>query len=246
MIRSCSNLRRRKCCRGIRPPAHVGADRDGRVSARCDRVNLLAAVVVRNMLIWLRRHNGAILFGLTLVVAILLLANAWKHNFISATWLKEQKDALSAVNSIATTILFIAGAIFSYYRFFRGRLLSLRAELSLSVSVHSGPGDNVLHAVTLTVKNVGSSTIWNPTPYITVISHEPDATRTEDIAQWETPRASVDIFDTFSLVESDETVSFFAIRQIQKRALAVTYMASVSADTGDTWFVSCTVTNTPS
>ena len=199
-----------------------------------------------NLLTRVRRHNGAIIFALTLLVAILLLANAWKHNIISAEWLKEQKDALSAINSIATTILLTAGAIFSYYRFFKGRLLSLKAEIALSISVHPTDGDVMLHAITLTKKNVGSSTIWNPTPIVTIHIHGPDVSRPEEITQWETPRAAADLSGTFSLIEANETVSSFALREIPKSAWAVTYMAAVSADSGDTWFASRTVTNKPS
>lgn len=198
------------------------------------------------MLVWIRRHVGAIIFSLTLFVAILLLANAWKHNIISARWLKDQKDALSSINSIATTILFIAGAIFSYYRFFRGRLLTVKAELSLSVSIHPTPENSLLHSITLTVKNVGAFPIWNPIAIVTVIIHGGESAGTEEIRQWDTPRASADISNAFPIVESDETVSFFAIRRIPKSAWAVTYMATLSADTGDAWFTSRTVTNSPS
>lgn len=198
------------------------------------------------MLTWLHRHNGAIVFAATLLVAVLVLANAVKHNFISAEWLKEQKDALSAINSIATTILVIAGAIFSYYRFFKGRLLSLKAEPSLSISVHPTSRDTLLHAITLRVKNAGSSTIWNPTAMVTVVIHGPEPTPNEEIRHWDTPQAVVDVSDTFGLIESDESVSFFALRYIPKTAWAVTYTASISADTGDVWFASQTVTNSAS
>ncbi len=196
------------------------------------------------MVIWLKRHKGALTFALSLLMITLGLANAWKHQLISTDWLNTHKDALSALNSIVALLILIAGSLFSYYRFFRGRTLSLRAELSIDVSVHNTPEQFLLHAVTLTAKNVGSSTIWNPTPHISVRVHGPPGlAEGREITDWWNEDRSEDTGATAPVIEAGETVSFFTHQEIASKAWAVTYFASLRADTGDAWFVSKTVTN---
>ena len=194
------------------------------------------------MVIWLRRHKGAITFALTLLLIALTLANAWKYRIVSAEWFTEQKDALSALNSIVTMLILMAGAVFSYYRFFRGRTLSLRTELNVNVSVHQTPEQYRIHAITLTVKNVGSSTIWNPKPLIALHIHGPKgvAERREITDWWEEEASSEHLAP---VIDSGETVTFFAQQRIPDGAWAVTYSASLRADQGDVWHVSKTVSN---
>ena len=193
---------------------------------------------------WLRRHKGAIVFALSVTTIALLAANAWKYEVLSSTWLKDQKDALAALNSIVTLLVFLAASLFSYYRFFRGRTLSLRSELSIDVSVHATPDDCNLHAYTLTAKNVGTSTIWNPEPEVQVAIHGPsDVKETRIINNWVEESTGGNSDATVAVIESEETVSFNGQQLIPKSAWAVTYTASLKADSGDMWFSSKTVGN---
>lgn len=179
-----------------------------------------------------------------MIIAVLFLANGWRHGFISANWLKEHKDALSALSSIFTVFILIAGSSFSYFRFFRGRTFSLRADLSINVSVHDSGGDFNLHAITLAAKNVGASTIWNPRPLITIeihsIANEPVTERIDN--WWKEPLDHAQK-RTVPLIESTETVMFFAQRRIPKASYAVTYRAQLKADSGDNWYFAKTVSN---
>ncbi|WP_408596600.1 hypothetical protein [Pseudomonas sp. PLMAX] len=188
---------------------------------------------------WLGRNRGAFVFALTLLMVLLGLANAWKHDLVSVQWLREQKDTLAALNSAVTIALLIAGAMFSYYRFFRGRTLSLRLELSIDVSVHETPLDKRLHAITVTAKNVGTSTVWNPHPALQIRIHGPSEA-VWNINEWQSVDGQT---STLSVIESGEATTFFALKSISKEAWAVTYTASVKADEGDTWFVSKTISN---
>ena len=134
---------------------------------------------------WLQRYKGTLVFVLSIVAIALLIANVWKHQILSSTWLGTHKDALAALNSIVTLLVFLAASIFSYYRFFRGRTLSLRANLDIDISVHETPNEYNLHAYTVTAKNVGTSTIWNPKPHLRVIVHGPEEIQSErDIEHW--------------------------------------------------------------
>ena len=179
---------------------------------------------------------------MTLIVVALGFLNVWKHQLVSLSWFKDNKDALAALNSIVTVFLLIAGGLFSDYRFFRGRTLSSRAELAIAVSVHETPEQFLLHAILLTAKNVGSGTIWEPKPTIHVQIHGPsDKVVTRRITDWWEEDEDED--GTAPVIEAGETVSFFAHQRIPKDAWAVTYRTSLAADSGDIWFVAKTVSN---
>jgi hypothetical protein len=191
---------------------------------------------------WLRRNRGTILFVLSLLVVGLAVANAWKAHVVSFAWLAAQKDALGSLNSIVGMLVLIVGSVFSYFRFFRGRTLSLRSELALSVSVHATTENYFIHAMTLSAKNVGNVTIWNPLPRISLRIHgPPDNQRVEDVVDWE--REQEQTQDLIAVIDPGETVSFFAVRHIECAAWAVTYSASLRADQGDTWHVCKMVSN---
>ena len=112
----------------------------------------------------LRANRSEIIAVLTLAALGLGIANLVKDGLITEAVLKEKKDAIEAAASIVTTVLILLGAIFSYFRFFRGRTLAVRAEISIEVSVHGTPRDSNLHAIRVLVKNVGASAIWEPSP----------------------------------------------------------------------------------
>ncbi len=192
-------------------------------------------------LTWLNRNRGGVIFALTVFVMILGMANALKHGLVSAQWLRDQKDTFSVLNSCVTMIILVIGAGFSYYRFFRGRTLSLRLEVSISVSVHDTPLDDNLHALTITAKNVGTSAVWDPRPVVKLKIHgPPDAESIWIIDEWESEEGKG---ETLAIIESGEAATFFALQSISKRAWAVTYFASVAADQGDVWHISKTFSN---
>jgi hypothetical protein len=193
---------------------------------------------------WLRRHKGAVVFGLTLALISLGLADAWKYGIVSADWLAKRKDALSALSSLVTLLVLVAGSTFSYYRFFRGRTLSLRLELAIAVSIHKAPNATMLHAITLTAKNVGGSTIWNPSPELVIITHMEEESLERITDWWDEPTGDEQRL-TAPVIDPDEAVTFFAQREIPQQAWAVTYTACVRADTGDAWFTAKTVSNEP-
>jgi hypothetical protein len=194
------------------------------------------------MIVWLLRRSGAITFALTIILIILILANTWKHSLVSVEWLSKEKDALAALNSIATMIIVITGAVFSYYRFFKGRTLSLRMDLALGVTVHSTQEQYLIHAITLTAKNVGNSTIWYPTPKMTVRIHGPK--RKEEIRKADDWWDINEDLHLAPVIDAGETVFFFTHQLIPDDAWAVSYSASLRADHGDVWRVFKTISNT--
>ncbi|MCB2228915.1 MAG: hypothetical protein KQH53_19730 [Desulfarculaceae bacterium] len=193
---------------------------------------------------WLERHNGSIIFVLSIVAIMLACANAWKYNFVSLSWLKDQKDTFSSLKDIITLLIFLIVSTFSYYRFFKGRTLSLRADTDIQVSVHESPGDYNIHAFTLNLQNVGTSTIWTPKPNVKYHLHYSDGdVSSHEINDWYKEDMDTSKYVTSSVVEPDEKAYFFGHCEVPKKVWAVTYFAKIQADNGDCWFTAKTINN---
>lgn len=192
---------------------------------------------------WLGRRKGTILFVLTLLLVVAAFAAGWwYYGRFWPNWLGDQHDAISAVKDIVTLTILVAGSVFSYYRFFKGRTLSLRAELTVAVTVHETPEQDRLHAITLTAKNVGTASVWNPKATITARFHLPEGVEeTHRLNNWLEEGGGEKT--ELSVMDAGETIQFFAHQRVPVAAWAVTYLASLHADQGDTWHVGQTVTN---
>jgi hypothetical protein len=193
---------------------------------------------------WLERHRGEIVGILSLLVTALVLANVLKERSLSLAWLKQNKDAITAATGIATTLLVFLGGIFSYYRFFRGRTFSSRAELKLSIAVHPTTEDFNLHSIVAEIKNLGSMPIWDPKPTIWLTIHGPEGNTKRVIDDWFDPPSSSAQDSNITVVESTETTSFFAQQKIPKVAWVVTYLMAIRSRSGDVWHVGSSVSNT--
>jgi len=110
---------------------------------------------------WFIRHRESIIPALLTIVAALLLANLVRHGVLSASRLAKNKDALSALQSCVQVVVLVLGAIFSYYRFFRGRTFVARGDLIVTVITVNAERAS-LHGVTLEFKNLGTTTVWRP------------------------------------------------------------------------------------
>lgn len=89
----------------------------------------------RMMRVWLTRNRELLFPAITVLIAFFLLANLVKHGILAPSALAANKDALSALNSTVNVIVIIFGAIFSYYRFFRGRTFFARADVDIGVTL---------------------------------------------------------------------------------------------------------------
>lgn len=189
---------------------------------------------------YLRRYNGVIIFALSLLAITLAATNLWRYGLLSSQRLEENKDALASLSSIATLLVLTAGSIFSYYSFFRGRTLALRVSVSLEVTVHKAPNGYYLHALTMTAKNVGGSMVWEPVARISIRQHLINGeTREESVKKWSEERSA----NSSNVIEPGEEAHFFVQTPFEHDCWAVTYLASVAADTGDRWHSAKTISN---
>ncbi|WP_458233003.1 hypothetical protein [Roseateles sp. P5_E8] len=187
---------------------------------------------------WFTRHQGGLVFALSLLALVLILLNSFKHGVVSLAWFAAHKDAIAALNSLVTMSVLVVASVFSYFRFFRGRTLALRAEVSFDVSVHSAEAGKNLHGIAMRVKNVGSVTIWNPIATISLQAYGPEGVRS-DLQDVELLGAHAQL----TVIEPGEVATFFAVRLVESGAWATAYFGSLEADHGDRWNCSQMVSN---
>jgi hypothetical protein len=192
---------------------------------------------------WLTRNRDSLVFYLTIVVALLVAANLWKRGVLSLEALGSYKDAIGTANDVVTIVAIAVGGIFSYLKFFRGRIMAQRAELSISVSVYDTTRPFLLHVVTLRAKNVGSVTIWSPEATIDMSMWDSEEIPAPvRISSWiKQTRKSAGMLE---VIEPGESACFVAVRKVPSDVWMVSYRAGISSDRGNEWDTIGTVSNT--
>jgi hypothetical protein len=152
-----------------------------------------------------------------------------------------RRDALDAFQGFTEIAVLIGAAILSYDKFFRGRAFVSRADLTLSVTVIDTNSSSYLHAVLVTVKNVGTSTIWNPVPQMRLqcLESETDAT----VGAWHEIRLCAESAAANAVIDSGERVMFCTTYNIPKTCYAVQYEAIVTESAGLAWMATTIVAN---
>jgi hypothetical protein len=197
----------------------------------------------RMIRVWLTRNRELLFPAITVLIAFFLLANLVKHGILAPSALAANKDALSALNSTVNVIVIIFGAIFSYYRFFRGRTFFARADVDIGVTLLPTTADYNIHVITLTAKNIGNLTIWEPVPEVTVFQVGPDGTHQSRWDNWREARSAWENERMLALIDSGETVTFTGTLNVHKTIWAVTYIAFLRSSHGEIWKHSLTVSN---
>jgi hypothetical protein len=192
---------------------------------------------------WLTRNRETLIPVLLVGICAFAIANLIKHKFLTASALASNKDALAALNNCVNVVFVTLGAIFSYYRFFRGRTFFSRAEVTLDVSVLPATTEKNLHALSLTIKNIGSLAIWDPKPEIKVYRHGATESARQVWDAWHEARSTHGDPDALTVIESGETASFINEHLVDKTVWAITYVAFVRSQNNDIWKTSETVSN---
>jgi hypothetical protein len=184
---------------------------------------------------WFARYRETIIPLLVVVACVLLLANFVKHGILSTSQLTESKDALSALQSAVQVVFLILGAVFSYYRFFRGRTFVSRGDLTISVAVIETTATYNLHWVSIEFKNLGTVSVWDPKPEVFVALFGPDGVVTDSWSNWQEDVTGRERRSGFSIVDSGETASFTTHQQVAKAVWAVEYQVFVTDADGVRW-----------
>jgi hypothetical protein len=175
------------------------------------------------------------------VVVILFTAEILKLLIVHAKWLGSEKDAIGAVTTIINSILLVLGTLFAYFRFFHGRTFARRLDVELDVKIIRASSPAFLHAIDLTIKNIGTVPIWNPAVILRIQQHGENVGKPEEIDQWQDPFP----IDRGSVIDTQESSQFYAWRQIPQEVWAVTYWVKVWTSRGEAWTKAVTVANTP-
>ena len=183
---------------------------------------------------WLLRNRETLFPALSAVALALLIALLVREDILTASKLAENKDALGALSSSVSMILLTIGGIFSYYRFFRGRTFFARADINIKVTVIDADSDELIHFVVIEIKNIGTLPIWNPVPVVDVTAidgNEESSERWDNWVEGSLNRGT----ELHTVVDSGEDASFFNTHRVPKSVCAVSYIAYVTAESGETW-----------
>ena len=138
--------------------------------------------------------------------------------------------------------------------------MTTRAELSINVEVIDGLEKSYLHSINMSVKNIGTVTIWDPrlSVHVEVKNNDSPGLKFE-IDRWRKipefakfrPRGTIAKklgAERREMIDSGEVADFFAEYEIGKDAWAVTYTAIVDCSTiigtpSNSWLRSRTVKN---
>lgn len=194
---------------------------------------------------FVQRYRDDLVLALLFLLGILAVGNLAKYGFLKWSWFADNKNALDGISTVLGILAVAVGALATYRRFFKGRTFTTRADIQLTVSVHPHGPEEMLHAICLTVHNVGTLPIWAPTSLISVSIHGPEGVCCDyQISKWWTPHEEGTAESTDSVVDTGETASFYATDSIPRNAWSVTYIASVKDDSGNVWRAGKTVSNT--
>jgi len=187
-------------------------------------------------MIWSGRRRGLAIAFLSVAALGLGVTNLVKHGFLTWDTLKDHKEALDGASSAISILVLTVGAVLSYFRFFHGRTFATRAELDLAVCVYSLPNGYLLHTISLSLKNVGGSAIWNPQPVIAITVADENGSRSAGLVnRWVDPLEPSDGAMRVAVVDTGETGRFPFQRTFDAQVWTVTYLASVTCDSGDVW-----------
>lgn len=166
-----------------------------------------------------------------------------KNDYLSWQLLDLHKDRIKLIGAILSAFVVVMAAFVTYIRFFLGRIFALRAEVEVLVSVHDTGKRKYLHAISVSIKNVGSNTIWEPEPIVSVHLHDKGKTTSKlDECSFINTTIAEDKKSLPKRVEPNETKHFFTTFKVNKRIPVVTYVANVSSK-NSYWWNSVTISN---
>jgi hypothetical protein len=184
---------------------------------------------------WFARYHETIVPLMVVVAGLLLLANLIKDGILSASELTQSKDALNALQSAVQVVFIVLGAVFSYYRFFRGRTFVSRGDLTISVTVIETTATHNLHWVSIEFKNLGTVSMWDPKPEVFVTIFGPDGVVSDSWSDWREAVTGRERRHGFSVIDSGETATFTNHKEVSKGVWAVEYQVFVTDSDGVRW-----------
>ena len=176
-----------------------------------------------------------------ILIAALIITLPFKADLISTDWLVDNKELIGVINMLVTSCVLILASLFSYHKFFKGRLLKPKMIIEPNVGVIELDHGN-LHWIDIGLENKGAVAIWRYTldlypHYHTVGGPTPEAISFHSSQQNGVGKARV--------IDPGETAYEHAITKVPKEIEVVTYRILVKNSDGTNWDRCITVSNRP-
>ncbi len=162
----------------------------------------------------------------------------WEHELI------RKKELFATLRELLTVIAIIGGGFLTYFRFFKGRIFSEKADVEITVQLIETPNDSILHSVNCFLINKGSTTIWNPTTRIGIKRFYINNTITQEVVDGIREKSFFDEreFDRY-FVDPGEKIIFLNQQEHDYNVWAVLYEIEISSKSKATWKTATLVNN---
>ncbi|MFT3823961.1 MAG: hypothetical protein QM731_08570 [Chitinophagaceae bacterium] len=181
---------------------------------------------------------------LTVLITVLGIGTLFKYNILTLQKLADNKDLVTVFKDVVTIIALVIGALLSYYRFFSGRTFSTKADIELEIILIQAPKNSIMHALTVSIINKGSLTIWEPEAILSVQEYTENGAQKEVVHEQFLRESFFRKGDKGDVViDPGEKAYFTFLQEFQSSTWAVTYTAEIKNDRGRIWQKAITVEN---
>jgi len=187
-------------------------------------------------------RRSTVITLLSVAVVALLVANGVKYGLLEDRFFVAHEKLIDGLAKIFAGALLLIGTLASYFRFFRGRTFSARADLDLSVNVMEGSPGHLLHAIDVKLHNLGAVPIWGPTAELRIHAFGEPAIEPEYVTAWKLRRERDGVERTI-VIDPQERGQFHATREFDRKIWAVHYEVIVTSASQDAWHSMTTVPN---
>ncbi|ASU34680.1 hypothetical protein MuYL_2793 [Mucilaginibacter xinganensis] len=180
-----------------------------------------------------------------IVILSLLIGNLFKYHFFTVDRIIKQKEFISVTKDVITLLTIVLGAIFSYYRFFNGRTFSAKAEIEIEVTLIAKPGDKIMHALTVSIINIGTLSIWNPIAKVAVrdFNNNDEKYKEAVVEGFDKVNYHNEVGDRNFIINPGEKAHFMYWKEFDLATWAVTYVAEIKCANNRIWQKTITVAN---
>jgi hypothetical protein len=187
---------------------------------------------------WKRAIVSIAVLLLLLPGTAILVITLWRNEFIA------NKELILVVKDVVTIITIVGGAYVTYYRFFKGRTFTAKADLEIDIQLLRTPNGTILHHVKCHLSNRGGITIWNPTAKIGIKRFYKGNKQLSEVIEG---IRETSFFDDGSItryfVDPGEKITFIYHQEHENDIWAVLYDVEVNSKSGAIWKSSTIIEN---
>lgn len=193
------------------------------------------------MIIWLHRNRFEIFTILLFIILALLGVLIIKNHDLNKVEYEEYKRLTDIVSNVLSILLISIGAILSYFKFFKGRILQENIELvGFAKVVETDEKHNSVFC-NIKVKNIGNIALVNPKSYMKVEFLTDESIKEEK---------EIDLNEEYSnqsnswvIIEPRAHYNVHSFHKVDKSVWAFRYTFHLTSDRKNTWLRVITVFN---